>query len=199
MTIKDLKIGMKVFIREDLEVGREYRNDIFVESMKSLTGLREITGFGNAGIKVNNECWCFTPEMIDWDKTDKLNNKDSALIYDGTTLEGQIDGQEIKVVRSPEDKEDLEKAVMMGLLKSLGYSFEDVKKLQNKVKKVWRPGCNEIYYYVGACGEVKTTRSFDCDYDKKLFELCNYFKTKDEAEQKATEFRELLKKDRRIK
>lgn len=199
MTIKDLKIGMKVFIREDLEVGREYGIDIFVESMKSLTGLREITGFGNVGIKVNNECWCFTPEMIDWDKTDKLNNKDSGLIYDGTTLEGRIDGQEIKVIRSSEDREDLEKAVMMGLLKSLGYSFEDVKKLQSKVKEVWKPKFNQIYYYVGSYGEVESTRNLNHDSDKKLFEICNYFKTKEEAEQKAAEIRELLKKDRRNK
>lgn len=193
MKIKDLKPGMKVFIRENLEVGREYGNDIFVESMKSLTGLREITGFGNAGIKVNNECWCFTSEMIDWDKTERLNNKDSALIYDRTTLEGQIDGQEIKVVRSPEDKEDLEKAVMMGLIQSLGYTYKDVKELENKVKTIWRPQENEKYYFVTSCGVVVYTYNYDSQVDKELFDFGNCFKTEDEANQKAVEFRQLFK------
>ena len=194
MTIKYLKPGMEVFIREDLKAGGVYGDQTFVKNMERLTGLQKITEIGDTAIKVNNERWYFTSEMIDWDKTKRLNNKNSGLFYDGTTLEGRIDGQEIKVVRSSEDKEDLEKAVMMGLLKSLGYSFEDVKKLQNKVKKVWKPKYTEIYYYVGPYGEVESTRNLNHDSDKKLFEVCNYFKTKEEAEQKATEFRELLKK-----
>lgn len=193
MTIKDLKIGMKVFIREDLEVGGKYGNNIFTEDMKDFTGLQQVTIIGNKAIGFGKKYWRFTSEMIDWDKTDKLNNKDSGLIYDGTILEGRIDGQEIKVIRSSEDREDLEKAVMMGLLKSLGYSFEDVKKLQSKVKKVWKPKFNQIYYYVGPYGEVKPTRNLDCDYDKKLFEIYNYFKTKEEAEQKAMKIRQLFK------
>lgn len=193
MTIKDLKPGMKVFIREDLKVGGVYGDQTFVKDMERLTGLQKITGIGNTAIKVNNECWYFTSEMIDWDKTKRLNNKNSGLFYDGTTLEGQIDGQEIKVVRSPEDKEDLEKAVMMGLIQSLGYSYGDVKKLQSEVKEMWKPKYTEIYYYVGLYGEVESTRNLNHASDKKLFELCNCFKTEEEAEQKAVEFRQLFK------
>ena len=194
MTIKDLKIGMKVFIREDLKVEGECGGGIFVEDMERLTGLQKITGFGDASINVNNEPWYFTSEMIDWGKTKKLNKKETKLVYNGTTLEGQINGKKIKVVRSSEDEEDLEKAVMVGLLKSLGYSFSDVKRLQNKVKTVWRPKYAEIYYYVGVYGEVKSTTNLNLDYDKKLFEACNCFETKEDAEQKAIKFRELFKK-----
>lgn len=193
MTIKDLKIGMKVFIREDLEVGRKYGNNIFTEDMKDLAGLQQVTIIGNKAIGFGKKYWRFTSEMIDWDKTEKLNNKNSALFYDGTILKGQIDGQDIEVIRKSEDREDLEKAVMMGLLKSLGYSFEDVKKLQNKVKKVWKPKYTEIYYYVGPYGEVESTRNLNHDSDKKLFDFGNCFKTEDEANQKAVEFRQLFK------
>lgn len=193
MTFKDLRKGMKVWIREDLKVGGRYGDQTFVKNMECLTGLQKITGIGYTAIKVNNEPWWFTSGMIDWEKTKKLNKK-SELIYDGTILKGQIDGQEIKVVRSPEDKEDLEKAVMMALLKSLGYSFEDVKKLQNKVKKVWKPKYNEIYYYVGAYGEVESARNLNHDSDEKLFKVCNYFKTKEEAEKKVAEVKELFRR-----
>lgn len=192
MIIKDLKAGMKVFIREDLKVGKKYGSDIFIEDMKYLTGLQQVTIIGNKIIEING--WHFTPEMIDWDKTERLNNKHSTLSYDGTVLKGQIDGQEIKVIRSHKDEEDLEKAIMMGLLKSLGYSFSDVKRLQNKVKIVWKPKFDQIYYYVGPYGAVESTWNLNHDFDKKLFEACNYFKTEKEAETKAIEVRKLFKK-----
>lgn len=192
MTIKDLKQGMQVFIREDLEVGGVYGSSIFAKRMESLTGLQKITKIGDTGIEVNNKCWCFTPEMIDWDKTKQANNKNYELLYDGITLEGEINGQEIKVVRSSEDKEDLEKAVMAGLLQSLGYSCEDVKKLKSKVKEVWKPKYNEAYYYVGPYGVCDSTW-LDHGFDKELFRFRNCFKTEAEAEQKAFEFRKLFK------
>lgn len=193
MTIKDLKVGMEVFIREDLEVDGTYGNKAFVKDMAHLTGPQKISRVGNKVIEVNNARWFFTPEMIDWDKTEKLNNKYSMLFYDGTTLKGQIDGQEIEVVRKSEDEEDLEKTVMMGLLQSLGYSCEDVKRLQSRIKEVWRPKYAEVYYYVGPYGAVESTGNSNHVYDKKLFEICNCFKTKEEAEQKAIKFRELFK------
>lgn len=193
MIIKDLKVGMMVFIREDLEVGVKYGNDIFIDSMKDLTGLQKVTRVGDKIIEVDDEGWHFTSEMIDWNKTEKLNNKYSMLFYDGTTLKGQIDGQDIEVIRKSEDEEDLEKAVMMGILKSLGYSFSDVKRLQNKIKTVWEPKYSELYYYVGSYGVVESTWNSNHDSDKNRFAICNYFKTKEEAEQKAIKFRELFK------
>lgn len=192
MTIKDLKVGMKVFIREDLKVGKKYGSEEFVKLMEHLTGLQKISRVGNKIIEING--WHFTPEMIDWEKTEKINKKEARLTYDGTTLQGQIGGQEIKVVRNPKDEEDLEKAVMMGLLKSLGYSFSDVKRLQNKVKTLWKPKFDQIYYYVGPYGAVESTWNLNHDFDKKLFEACNYFETEKEAEDKAIEIRRIFKK-----
>lgn len=196
MTIKDLKPGMKVFIKEDLKVGEEYGIETFVEDMKYLTGLQQVTRIGNKIIGVGNRYWRFTSEMIDWDKTKELNKKysDSVLVYDGAILKGQIDGQEIKVIRNPEDKEDLEKAVMMGLLQSLGYTYKDVKELENKVKTIWRPQENEKYYFVTSCGAVVYTYNSDSQLDKELFDFGNYFKTEDEANKKAIEVRKLFNK-----
>ena len=48
------------------------------------------------------------------------------LKYDGVTLQGNINGRDIKVVRNVRENEDLEKACMMALLKSLGYSYADI-------------------------------------------------------------------------
>ena len=197
MTFKDLKPGMKVWIREDLKVGEAYGKDYFVGSMRKLTGQQIVENFEETGYSFTlkgDRYWGFTNKMVDWKKTEQLNKKETKLTYDRTTLKGQINGQEIKVIRSPEDREDLEKAVMMGLIKSFGYSYSDVKRLQSRVKEVWRPKFNQKYYYAGACGEVESMCNLDNDFDKKIFEIGNCFKTREEAEKKAAEVKELFKK-----
>ena len=196
MTFKDLKPGMKVWIREDLEVETLYGRYYFVDEMRKLVGLQTIVRLTGIWFNVENDDveWCFTNEMVDWKKTEQLNKKETKLTYDGTTLEGQIDGQEIKVVKSSKDKEDLEKAIMMGLLKSLGYNYGDIKNLQSKIKKEWKPVYGETYYYIGFCGEVRTTRSFDYDWDNSLLGAGNCFRTEEEAEKKAIEVRKIFKK-----
>lgn len=138
MTIKDLKVGMKVWIRKDLKTDVEYGGCCFVAKMQALTGqqtIEDFSKFSHTFRLKGDGCWWFAPEMIDWEKTEKINKKETRLTYDGTTLKGQINGKEIKVTRSDKDKEDLEKAVMMALLKSLGVTYVDVKDLKNKVKK----------------------------------------------------------------
>lgn len=191
MAFKDLRKGMKVWIREDLKVGGTYGNEAFVKDMERLTGPQKISRVRNKIIQVDG--WHFTSEMIDWEKTNKLNKK-SELIYDGTILKGQIDGQEIRVVRSSKDKEDLEKAVMMALLKSLGYTYKDVKELENKVKTPWRPQEDEKYYFVTSRGSVAYTYNYNSSVDKESFDFGNCFKTEDEAEKKATKVRELFRR-----
>lgn len=196
MTFKDLKPGMKVWIREDLKTGVKYGCDSFVEDMQELKCLQTVGELYNKSfnVKDDDDNWYFTNEMVDWEKTEKLNKQDIELIYDGTTLEGQIDGQEIKVVRSGKDKEDLEKAIMMGLLKSLGYNYGDIKNLQNNIRREWRPVYGETYYYIGFCGEVSPTTNFNYDSDKVLFGFGNCFKTKEEAEERAIGIRKTFKK-----
>lgn len=193
MTIKDLKVGMKVWIRKDLKVGESYGNDTFVKPMEHLTGLQKITEIGDTTIKVSNEGWFLNNAMIDWEKTKKLNIM-CELTYDGTTLEGQINGKEIKVIKSPEDKEDLEKAIMMGILKSLGYNYGDVKKLQSEIKKVWRPKFMEKYYYIASNLEVNYIYNDGYSIDERRIQVGNCFKTEEEAEKKVVEIIRVLKK-----
>ena len=195
--MKDLKVGMKVWIRDDLKVGMEYGGCYFAAEMQVLTGQQTIEDFSklNHNFRLNGDvCWWFAPEMIDWEKTDKINKKETRLTYDGTTLKGQINGKEIKVTRSDKDKEDLEKAVMMALLKSLGVTYVDVKELKNKVKTPWRPQENEKYYFITSCGTVDDTYNYNSRVDKESFDFGNCFKTEEEAEKKVVEIRRILKK-----
>lgn len=70
MNITDLKVGDKVFIREDLEDGNGYGNYLYVDDMCS--GVQQIKSIhsNSKSFKVFSSFDCFyTPEMIDWDKT----------------------------------------------------------------------------------------------------------------------------------
>ena len=197
MTIKDLKVGMNVYIREDLKTCEEYGGCYFAAEMQVLTGKQTIEDFNKSSHNFRlkgDGCWWFAPEMIDWDKTEKINKKETRLTYDGTTLEGQINGKEIKVVKSHEDKEDLEKAIMMGLLKSFGYNYGDVKKLQSEIKKVWRPKFMEKYYYIMSNLEVNYIYNDGYSIDERRIQVGNCFKTEEEAEKKVVEIIRVLKK-----
>ena len=130
MRIEDLKAGDKVYIKDDLKVFKVYGNDIFMPDMQ--TGLQEVDAEATEyrkKIKVADNISYYTSEMIDWEKTAMLNKnipqKDTSNIkptYNGTVLSWD----DIEVTRHRDDKENLEKAVMMLLLKKEGYSFVDV-------------------------------------------------------------------------
>lgn len=206
MTIQDLKVGMKVWIRKDLKGGTDYDGLYFHPEMEQLAKLNKpfkVVKVGKEDVAIANKLvngfkirWFLNNTMIDWEKTIEENGviRKSNLIYDGTTLKGEINGKEIKVVRSDKDKEDLEKAVMMGLLKSLGYSYKDMKKLQSKVKEVWKPKFMEKYYYIMSNLEVNCGYNDDYSMDKRRIQVGNFFKTKEEAEKRAIEVRKIFKK-----
>lgn len=195
MTIKDLKVGMKVWIREDLKTGVKYGDDCFVEEMQELKCLQTVGELYNKSFNVKEDStqYHFTNEMVDWEKTEKLNKQDTELIYDGSILKGQINGQEIRVVRSGKDSEDLEKACMMALPKSLGATYKDVKELESKVKKVWKPAIGEYYYFVTSVFDVILTRNEGVNWEMDMVGVGNCFRTKEEAEKKAAEVRKLFK------
>ena len=78
MRFEDLKVGDKVYIREDLEVNKEYGGWSFISTM--LTGEQKISeilfcedlGVQNK-IRLNGKSYVYTSEMIDWEKTTALN------------------------------------------------------------------------------------------------------------------------------
>lgn len=169
-----------------------------MEQLAKLNKPFEVVKVGQEDVAIANKLvngfkirWFLNNTMIDWEKTIEENG---ILIYDGTTLKGQINGKEIKVVRSDKDKEDLEKAVMMCLLKSLGYNYDDVKKLQSKIKKEWRPKYREKYYYIMSNLEVNCGYNDDYSMDNRRIQVGNCFETVEEAEKKVIEVKGLFRK-----
>lgn len=73
MNIKDLKLGDKVFIREDLEHGAWYGGYMYINAMNS--GVKQIQYiYGDEGFSVVcGKGARYTSEMVDWDKTEELN------------------------------------------------------------------------------------------------------------------------------
>lgn len=75
MNIKDLKVGDKVFIREDLIHLQEYGNDVYRKSKGS--GEKTIDWFHNDNkdtfVTEENNCY-YTVEMIDWEKTREIQD-----------------------------------------------------------------------------------------------------------------------------
>lgn len=104
------------------------------------------------------------------------------------------DGREI-TVKNNNEKNDMEKAVMLLMLKSLGVTYRDVKKEVEKVKIKWVPKRDEKYYWINSYTEIERYTWDGYDIDKKLLESGNCFKTKEGAERKAEEIKEVLRGD----
>lgn len=63
--------------------------------------------------------------------------------------------------------------------------LEEIEKLKKEEKvesKVWKPEVNEEYYTIEADGEVLENTWLDEEDDEKLYNMGNYFKTREEAE-----------------
>ena len=134
------------------------------------------------------------PGIIYWKKTIEANRSimKSNWFYDGTILKGQIDGQEIKVIRSSEDREDLEKAVMMGLLKSFGVSYTAVKKVIDKIQFKFIPKFNQTYFYITDTLEIAREQFDDYSYEKARIEIGNCFRSREEAEAKLKQLKSII-------
>lgn len=60
----------------------------------------------------------------------------------------------------------------------------------------WRAKYDEKYYFVSECGKACCSNDIRDAFDNDRFNLGNYFKTYEEAEQYAKKFREIFKKKR---
>lgn len=62
--------------------------------------------------------------------------------------------------------------------------LEEIEKLKSEEKesKAWKPEVNEEYYTIEADGEVLENTWLDEEDDEKLYNMGNYFKTREEAE-----------------
>ena len=198
--ICDLKVGDKVYIKDDLKAFRQYGDDTFMPEMK--TGLHEVKNEATEHAKKiklvrDDELgFYYTSEMIDWEKTVALNKKtprkdvsDIAPAYDGTTL--YWDG--IKVVRDDKHDEDLEKAVMILLLKKEGYCFGDIKNVIKKTKVKWVPKDGQKFFFITSTGDISSDVYYGAwSVHEEWYMLGNCFRTEEEAEKKLEQVKKLL-------
>lgn len=57
-----------------------------------------------------------------------------------------------------------------------------IEKSNNPAKKRWKAQDNGIYYYLGADGQIYSTKEAGDSFGKRTYIIGNYFKTKEEAE-----------------
>ena len=108
------------------------------------------------------------------------NKPTDKLVYDGTTLSNASNG--ITIRRHESEPEDLEKAVMMYLLKDLGYTYTDVHKVLESVEIKWYPKDGEKFFYITLSGTVDYAYYYSkSDSHKNLCTFGNYFKTEEDA------------------
>lgn len=119
------KVGDRVRIREDLEIGKLYGKDIFVEKMACMRGrIATITTVFYDGKKFRiKECgYEWTPEMVEVIPKDKLIFRDNAtiLIKDGKRYVTKCD---------KDDVYDREKGLLIVLAKANGIKYADIQKI----------------------------------------------------------------------
>lgn len=205
MNINDLKVGDVVYIREDLEAYKRYGKRAFVSRM--LYGEQEIckVNYDEQIFEIEaeeNEKWFskfdYTPEMIDWEKTRKIREMDFKEIIQYGERRNEITkgvtygGKEI-VAKNNREENDIEKVVMLLMLKSVGITYGDVKKEVEKVKVKWVPQLDEKYYFINKYLEIDWYVWEGHSVDKMLFKRDNCFETRKDAKEKLEKIKEILK------
>lgn len=201
MEIKDLKVGDKVFIREDLEHSACYGSYMYINTMGS--GIKQIQYiYRDEGFSVVCGKGCrYTSEMVDWEKTAKLNNLScfkeiTQFGESGNEITKAVtdDGKEI-IVKNNNEENDIEKAVMLLMLKSLGVTYSDIKREIEKVKVKWIPAIGEQFYYISTTPTLKARALtyFSEGALKEMADVGNCFRTKEDAEEKVEKIKEVLK------
>ena len=104
------------------------------------------------------------------------------------------DGEEI-VVKNDGEENDVEKAVMLLMLKRHGFTYGDVKKEVEKVKVKWTPAEDDRYYYIREIGDISSCFWNELSWDYYRFDFNNCFKTIEEAEEKLEKIKEVLRGD----
>lgn len=84
-----------------------------------------------------------------------------------------------------------EAALFTRILDENGYEYDMVKKEVRK--KRWRAEKGKCYWYVSIYGGASDEFDDRYDMDNELYNLGNYFRTREEAEEVAAEFRKILR------
>lgn len=87
---------------------------------------------------------------------------------------------------------EFEKQAFLERLKDAGYTWNAEKMCLEKY--VWRPKIDEKYYWIGPNMKVYSLTYSNSAFDNNMISINNDFQTKEQAEKKAEELREVLKK-----
>ena len=218
MKLKDLKVGDVVYIREDVNKLEKWANKY---DEPRLTGVQQIfkVDYDNERFKIIGELDMaliirnsYTVEMVDWEKTRDLKINESwenikRAISGGSTFKeisqsGESGNETTKAigydlreitVKNNGEENDIEKAVMLLMLKSLGVTYSDVKREVEKVK--WEPIAGEQFYYISTTPalKVRAVTYFTDSALKDMTDVGNCFRTREEAEEKLEKVKEILK------
>lgn len=168
--MRKLKVGDKVRIRKDLEVGKVYGSDIFVAGMRIMLGkivtIVSISDIGTFCINEFGHYW--TPEMVEEVLPDKLIfNKNATILLK--------DGKKYVAKCHPEDTYDREKGLLLCLAKAYGYSYQDIQdmlsnaEIQSDTKK-YKITLSEFWANKG-----KKNIAIHCKTEKEANELLKAF------------------------
>lgn len=85
--------------------------------------------------------------------------------------------------------------VLDGLIRSLSYDTLTVNLLEIVDLPRWRAERAKLYYYVGCDGTINQTFDSRDSLDNKLYEIGNYFKTREDVEAYVKKFYDLFKEN----
>lgn len=194
MMIKDLKVGMDIFLNDKLRAGFGYGGIACNKEIEMLSKMKQpqkIIDIDEDKVIIKGEYSDIYLNylMIDFIKTFKHNIK---LVYDRNYLRGKINGIDICIANNKENEDELERSLMLALLQSIGYTCEDIKEIEKMVKIKWIPKISEEYYYIDSYGQADKSVNFGDEFDEKRIKFGNCFKTFEEAEDKAVEIMKVL-------
>ena len=166
-------------------------------------------GAENVSLKIEDGCAVVTyePEMVKFGDCVVWDNEIGTIIY-GIIVGKDNDNKDCFSLFNPFEKgdefkrnscwtgymrfaTDSEKCKILEETKSNGFIIDYDKK--EIVKKRWRAYYNEEYYFIEYV-EVKTFVEKYDELDDKLYEMGNYFRTREQAEKVAKEVREVFEK-----
>jgi len=73
------------------------------------------------------------------------------------------------------------------------YTKKDIEKYFEIPKEKWEPNDGEEYFFIGCCGDIGKSFWNESGFDKYIYKIGNYFKTKEEAQKATEKFKALLK------
>lgn len=171
----DLKPGMKIRFRKDLEVEDQYNDisipyvffdnldvDYTIESVDKEDDTILIGGFWVGVTAIDY--------AIDKQENEKIKDKDMKVVFSDRVTILFKDGKKFVAKCDPEDEFDKEKGLYVCLAKAAGYKFNDIQKLLDSTREVKKPITKIKGSKIKLGSTVKVV-----DFDKCFSSYSNWF------------------------